>query len=165
MSTTSNENGVIEVSVNGAELALLLSVTLLAGLWSFERQSARVRSTPELREKVRKTNDLISRQSRQILETAGMSTSQVSPWTREFIAKRETIQAEIHLVPEQLSLCVWALRICYEEFATNWDEFCTVSPGGIEWYDLSPDDLMILADNLEKRLRDANGLATPRPAV
>lgn len=155
MSTTSNEDGVLAIPVNGAELALLLSATLLAGLWSFERQSARVRSTPEVREKVRKTNDLISRQSRQILENAGMYTSPASPWTREFIAKRETVLAEIHLVSEQLCLCVLALRICHEEFATNWDEFCTLSPGGIEWYNLSPENLLILADNIESFLRDA----------
>jgi hypothetical protein len=55
-------------------------------------------------------------------------------------------------MPDQLHLCMWALRVCHKEFATNWGEFCVVAPGNIDWYGATPDDLLTLADKLESFL-------------
>jgi hypothetical protein len=155
MSTPRNGNGATKVPVSGTEMALLLSSTLLLDVWSFERPAARVMLMRN-HKNARAIHDQMSHESRRILEAAGAYTSPVRPWTREFIAKRAGVEGEIGLMPEQLQLCAWALRVCHNEFATNWGEFCVVAPGNIDWYGATPEDLLILADKLESLLPEVS---------
>jgi hypothetical protein len=52
------------------------------------------------------------------------------------------------LAPEDLPLCILALRASALEFARSWGEFCVAAPGAIESYGASVDHLSQLADRL-----------------
>jgi hypothetical protein len=152
MNASKGWNGIAKLPMSGTEINLLLSATYMLVGWIFERSTARAMITREECNKIRVVNDHVSHEWKRILESADAYISPATPWTREFIEKRAATRGEIHLTAEQLHLSVLALRVSHEEFATNWDEFCVASPGGIEWYGVAPSDLLTLANKLESLL-------------
>jgi len=57
----------------------------------------------------------------------------------------------------ELPLCILALDVVAAEFSNSWDEFCTVAPGALHWYDVRPTHFAELAT----RLREAQQHAQP----
>jgi hypothetical protein len=152
MSDPSDGVDAFRFQASGAELVLLNDTTLLAGTWSFQRPSARAQFAPDKHDWVLEASNSVSRIWRQILETEGLHVCAITPWPREFLARRAAVRAEIALTREHLRLCAWALRVCHEEFVINWSEFCVVAPGYGDWYGILPADLLILAKKLESLL-------------
>lgn len=73
-------------------------------------------------------------------------------WTRELIAERGRLVDGLVLSADETRATVLALRACALEFATSWWEMCTVTPGALDWYDLTHADAVALADRLERAL-------------
>ena len=56
------------------------------------------------------------------------------------------------LTAGELPMATLALEAVATEFSDNWDEFCTVVPGALEWYPVAPEDVARLARKLEMAL-------------
>jgi hypothetical protein len=139
----------VTVSLDGAELALLVGATSLATHWPFERASAKAMVRASESERIGEINDQVSAERIRIIVAAGLHPSQHREWTSEHQAMSIHVGGDIEFGPAQLHLCVWALRLCHEEFVTKWNDFCAAGPTGLVRPALGPADLLRLADRLE----------------
>jgi hypothetical protein len=140
------------VHVNGAEFALLVASTFIMIGWAYERRSAQMLVSEEARRRVDKVNDRISEQARKAWKDAGIWESPTRLWTPDLIARRSAIKGKLVLERDELRDTELALRAAYAEFLDNWDEFCVATPGNLDWYTVGPQDIVDLADKLNRAL-------------
>jgi hypothetical protein len=137
-----------KVELIGSESALVVAALFALAEWPFETTSAKDLVSEAFRADGQRLSEDVSAQWRELLEAAGL-WNQGAAWTPELIAKRAALEPALALSVAELPVVIFALRAVTEEFSKNWDEFCTVVPGAIQWYPVGPDDVARLARRLE----------------
>jgi hypothetical protein len=117
------------------------------GDWPFKTERAR-ELVSDVDKSAQEQSDAVSERWTERLDRAGLWNS-VLPWTPELIAQRAALQPGLVLRKSELPTTILALRAVTAEFADDWDEFCIVIPGSIDWYPVGPSDVVKLADRLE----------------
>lgn len=145
--TTSERN----VALLGSESALVVAALFALAEWPFETLGARTLVSKEERVNGRRLSERVSARWRELLEAAGL-WNPGSPWTPELIAKRAVLEHGLDLDVAELPVAVIALDAVATEFSETWDEFCTVVPGGIQWYPIGLGDVTRLACRLQSAL-------------
>jgi hypothetical protein len=141
-----------DIILDGRESALTTAALFMAALWEFENPAARAALPDDIDAGIRPVYERVSARWRQRLHDAGLWHQRPAPWTRALMVERGQLRDGLLLSPDEARTVVLALRAAGLEFATRWWEFSTASPGPIEWYDLTRDDLTALADRLERAL-------------
>jgi hypothetical protein len=135
------------VSLNGSESALLIAALFALTHWPFENPRARALVGTD-RSAAARLSKAMSERWMRLLDHVGLWKGG-SAWTPELIASRAAVHPALTLCASEISLAAAALEAVNEEFASDWDEFCTVVPGGLEWYPLGPQDVPALVDRLK----------------
>lgn len=134
---------------NGRDSALLVGAMFALAEWPFERSDARSRLTDRLRERAQFLSESVSLRWRTILQEAGLWESPTGKWTRELIEQRGRLENGLHISDSETELLIIALELTELEFSHHWQDFCTVVPGSIDWYGLTPADIARLRRRIE----------------
>jgi hypothetical protein len=62
------------------------------------------------------------------------------------------LKPALALSATELPTVILALDAVATEFSENWEEFCIVVPGALQWYPVEPEDVAKLARRLESSL-------------
>ena len=139
------------VELSGSESALVVAALFALARWPFETPRAKSLMSNERRTAGQRVREVVSARWRELLEAAGL-WNQGSAWTPELIARRAALKPALTLTAAELPMATLALEAVATEFSDNWDEFCTVVPGALEWYPVAPEDVARLARKLEMAL-------------
>lgn len=139
------------VELSGSESALVTAALFALAEWPFETASAKDLVSDEHKAAGQRLSELVSARWRALLEAEGL-WNPGSRWTSELIAKRAALKPALSLSAAELPAVILALDAVEKEFSDNWDEFCVVVPGAVEWYPVGPEDVARLARRLESML-------------
>ena len=139
------------VELGGSESALVVAALFALAEWPFEKARAKNLVSNERRIVAQTLSELVSARWRELLEAAGLWNPS-SPWTPELIARRAALKPALALSATELPTAILALDAVATEFSENWQEFCTVVPGGLQWYPVGPEEVAKLARRLESSL-------------
>lgn len=140
----------IEVPVDGRELGMLVSASLMIAFWPFRQPTARKLVDPDKRRFLSRINREIFREMKHALEAADAFLPTNGEWTPEFITRRKSVRATVRLTPKRLQALGFALRVCHKEFRRHWHDFCIAGTGNLDYLGVEPRDLLVLAARLER---------------
>ena len=139
------------IELGGSESALVVAALFALAQWPFETARAKDLVSNECRTVGQGLSELVSARWRELLKVAGL-WNQGSRWTPELIARRAALKPALSLSATELPTVIFALDAVAIEFSGNWDEFCTVVPGALQWYPVGLEDVAKLARGLESSL-------------
>jgi hypothetical protein len=140
-----------KVALIGSDSALTVAALFALAEWPFETANAQALVSRKQRALGQRMSEMVSARWQARLEAAALWNAGLA-WTPELIARRAALAPGLILEFAELPLAVLALDAVAEEFSENWDEFCTVVPGAIQWYPVGPGDVVTLARRLEGAL-------------
>jgi hypothetical protein len=140
------------VELLGSESALVVAALFALAEWPFETARAKNLVSNEHKTVGQSQSEQVSARWRKLLEAAGL-WNEGPTWTPELIARRAALKPALTLSAAELPTAVLALDAVATEFSENWEEFCTVVPGGLQWYPVGPEEVTRLARRLESALR------------
>ncbi|WP_437582061.1 hypothetical protein [Sorangium sp. So ce887] len=135
------------VALTGSESALVVAALFALAEWPFTNAKAKslIGTDKSAGERL---SEVLSARWIRLLEGAGL-WNRGSAWTPELIASRAALRPALTLDATEIPLAAAALEAVNEEFSGDWDEFCTVAPGALQWYPLGPQDVPALAGRLK----------------
>ena len=139
------------VELIGSESALVVAALFALAEWPFETAGAKNLVSAERRAFAQRLSEMMSARWREFLEAAGLWNPGAT-WTPELIARRAALKPALVLGEAELPISILALDVTTIEFSENWEEFCTVVPGGLQWYPVGPEQVERLARRLEGAL-------------
>jgi hypothetical protein len=140
-----------KIELLGSESALVVAALFALAEWPFETARAESLASKEQRAVAQRLSKIVSARWRELLDAAGL-WNQDSTWTPELIAKRAALKPALALSAGELPTVILALDAVAGEFSEDWDEFCTVVPGALQWYPVGPEELRSVARRLESTL-------------
>ncbi len=141
--------GGIPIPLRGDQVALLGGALFAAAYWPFSQLTGVEASKSIDRSRAEAIENALTDEWMSILSRDGIWNLPSGTWTKELIQCRSKLEIVLELDEAQLLLCILAVRAAEAEFAGDWDEFCTVVPGALEWYPIDESSLCTLGAYLE----------------
>ena len=144
----------VEVSVTGKDAALVCGALFSLAHGPFS-EDAKGLVAEHYRRRGKIISEAVHSRWQERLEAEGLWKAGTM-WTPELISKRAALESAISLNREEVRFTLLALGVAALEFDEDWDKFCTVVPGALNWYPLGPDDFGMLQGRLKRAWKEAS---------
>jgi hypothetical protein len=120
MSYSDEADEVVEIQMNGIELALLFEASDILNSWPYRLNAPRETFTQDERIAIREIAAYLYEEWKHYLIAAGAFMPTVTPVApRAYVNKRATIEAVVCLAEKEIRMCSSVMRFCHDELSTD----------------------------------------------